>query len=158
MELAKAQKIAERVVDLLAPSCSRLVHDIDLVCIPSNQGQLFYALQTLGKVKMAGPKIIRVAMGFSRGIDLDLYVATPETWATLLFIRTGSTSHNIRLCMRAKNLGMKLHADGRGLERCLAGQGPAIDNATSAIIRCDTEESIFAALELPYKQPEEREV
>ena len=51
---------------------------------------------------------------------LDIYVATPETWATLLLIRTGSRAHNIKLCARARAMGMRLHADGSGLFRLQA--------------------------------------
>ena len=113
MELVQAQAIADEFVKVLSPACSRimicgsirrkkiLVHDIDIVGIPSNQGQLLGALQSLGKIKSGAGKMIRVGMGFTRGIDLDFYVATPETWATLILIRTGSKEHNFRLCMRA---------------------------------------------------------
>lgn len=170
MELAKAQRIAESIVDLLKPSCDRIeiagsirrrkptVHDIDIVCIPHSTGQLSSSLRTLGSVRLAGAKIIRVAMGFSKGIDLDLYIATPEIWATLLLIRTGSVNNNIRLCLCAKGLGMKLHADGSGLFKL----SPSIDLFGPAAVReeriaGDTEESIYAALGLPYQEPQERE-
>lgn len=167
MELEKARAIAESIVDLLRPACDRIeiagsirrrkpwVNDIDMVCIPNNQGQLAYALQTLGKVKMSGAKIIRVAMGFTKHIDLDVYIATPETWATLLLIRTGSAVHNIRLCMRARNMGMKLHADGSGLFRIGAIKSDNVDHEVR--IAGDTEESIFTALGLPYEIPEQRD-
>jgi len=36
---------------------------------------------------------------------LDVYIATPDAWATLLLIRTGSKEHNIRMCMRARIMG-----------------------------------------------------
>ena len=154
MELKIAEPIAERVKTTLAPFCDRIeiagsirrkkpfVHDVDIVCIPSNQGQFIYALQQLGKIKMGGQKLIRCEMP---EIVLDVYVATPETWATLLLIRTGSTGHNIMLCSRAKRLGMKLHADGTGLFQ------------SNNKIAGDTEESIFKALGLEYKTPDKRE-
>lgn len=155
MELTRARKIAEEVMQKLAPYCEKieiagsirrcrpLVNDIDLVAIPSNQGHFAYQLHQLGHLKMDGQKIIRVQMP---EITLDVYVATPETWATLLLIRTGSKEHNIMMCSRAKRMSMKLHADGSGLfapgEQRVAG---------------DTEESIFKALGLPYKEPGRRE-
>jgi DNA polymerase/3'-5' exonuclease PolX len=166
MELEHAIEIAATVYTKLEPHCSKLeiagsirrkksfVRDIDIVCIPSNQGQFLYALQQLGKIKMGGQKLIRCDL--PTGVSLDIYVATPETWATLLLIRTGSKESNIRLCKRALSLGMKLHADGRGLEKCLAGEGHEVDAFTTAITKCDTEESIFEALELPYLPPEKR--
>lgn len=180
MELGKAQRIAESIVDLLKPSCDRIeiagsirrrkptVNDIDIVCIvkqtiapylgfnlSENVSSFNIALKSLGKVKLNGPKIIRVAMGFSRHIDLDLYIATPESWATLLLIRTGSVEHNIRLCMRAKNMGMKLHADGSGLFK-LVGDVPGALLSEERIAG-ESEESIFEALGLSYEPPERRD-
>jgi len=49
-------------------------------------------------------------------IGVDLYLCTPETWATTLLIRTGSAEHNIWLCNRARLRRGNLHADGSGLE------------------------------------------
>ncbi len=169
MELKRASEIAEKVVAELRPACERIeiagsirrkrqfVHDIDLVAIPANQGQFLAKLQALGRLKLGGQKVIRVTMA---EIELDVYIATPETWATLLLIRTGSKAHNILLCSRAKSRGMKLHADGSGLFKY--GQAIATDAAADGDfeeirIAGDTEESIFAALEMPYRKPEERE-
>ena len=163
MELQKAETIAMGVVLNLKPCCDRIeiagsirrrkpiVHDIDIVAIPSNQGQFAYALQQMGKITMNGEKIIRVGMGFTKGIDLDIYVATPETWATLLLIRTGSKESNFRLCMRARNMGMTLKADGSGLFRV-----SLLKSEPDERIAGDTEQSIFEALKLPYLAPEKR--
>src|SRR6266446_3745254 len=49
-------------------------------------------------------------------MPVDIYMATEESWATLLLIRTGSAEHNIWMCARARACGGKLHADGSGLE------------------------------------------
>lgn len=160
MLLADAEKIAKDIVAKLSPYCSQIqvagsirrkkpfVRDIDLVAIPNNQGQFIYALQQLGTIRMGGQKLIRCEIP---EIVLDVYVATPETWATLLLIRTGSTAHNIMLCSRAQQRGMKLHADGSGLFTFTDCEG------RESRIAGDTEESIFKALELPYQRPEERE-
>jgi len=176
MELEKAVGIAGRVVQELSPHCERIevagsirrkrpfVHDIDLVCIPSS-GAFVTALQSLGQLKVGGQKVLRVNL--PEMISLDVYVATPSTWATLLLIRTGSAKHNVRLCSLAKSKGMRLHADGSGLfaittRPVLPYQESmnnllAIDDEVGERIAGDTEESIFAALGRPYKRPEERE-
>lgn len=78
-------------------------------------------------------------------IKVDLYLADPQTWPTLLLIRTGSKNHNIRLCQHAKRIGWKLHAGGEGLER-----------PDGSFAQVETEEDIFHHLALPYKRPEER--
>lgn len=160
MELEKAKTIAETVKVKLSLFCDKIeiagsirrersfVHDIDMVCIPSNQGQFIYALQELGTIKMGGQKLIRCQMP---EIMLDVYIATRENWATLLLIRTGSAKHNIKLCSLARNNGMKLHADGSGLFQFTDCQG------MESRIAGDTEESIFKAMGLNYVEPHDRE-
>jgi DNA polymerase (family 10) len=160
MELTKAQEIATKVVDKLTPCCERIavagsirrqkswVNDIDLLCIPCNEGKLLYMLHDMGRMIVGGPKILRYKL--KEGIDLDIYVATPDTWATLLLIRTGSTGHNIKLCSLARTKGMVLHADGSGLFK-LEAQGC---EGVEVRIAGDSETSIFEKLGLPYLAPE----
>ncbi|GAI60017.1 unnamed protein product [marine sediment metagenome] len=124
MELERAQKIAEGVVGGLEQYCQQIkvagsirrkkpqVNDIDLVLVPRDRDALDRRLMQLGKLKMSGMKIARVEMD---SIPLDIYFATPETWATLLLIRTGSVQNNIRLATLAKKRGWRLAASGDGL-------------------------------------------
>lgn len=169
MELERALTVANRAIEKLKPYCDKIeiagsirrrrpfVHDIDLVCIPSNQGQFITQLRQLGPFRMGGGKLIRVS---NPGLELDVYIATPEIWATLLLIRTGSKAHNIKLCKLALNQSMRLHADGSGLFRLggmVATDDAADGSQEETRIAGDTEESIFEALGLPFKRPEERE-
>lgn len=152
--LERARATAEAVVKRLAPYCKKIevagsirrrrpwVHDIDIVLIPSNLWDLHQEIKKLGETKAAGNKIMRVVMG---DIQIDIYIAEPETWATLFLIRTGSAENNIRLASRAKMMGWRLHADGSGLF-----------NEKGERIAGDTEISIYNALGLPYQRPEER--
>jgi DNA polymerase/3'-5' exonuclease PolX len=93
----------------------------------------------------------------SRSIQVDVYLATAESWATLLLIRTGSAEHNIWMCGRARACGGKLHADGSGLE--VPGQYDPIAQRTvnNQVIHAKTEEEIFKAMGLPYAEPGKRE-
>ena len=155
LPLKTAQEIAEGIVSQLSPYCSRIliagsirrqrpqVHDIDLVIIPNNEGMLAYELmRSLGAPKISGKKLICLQMPL---IAVDIYIATPGTWAGILLIRTGSAEHNKRLCALAKIRGMCLHADGRGVTK-------------DGIIKSgDTELSIFEALGMKYVEPELRE-
>ena len=154
MELEKAKVIADKVVAKLEPYCDKIqvagsvrrqkpfVNDIDIVLIPRDRAALDQTLMVMGHYKMAGNKITRVEMD---SIPLDIYFATPETFATLLLIRTGSTENNIRLCSVAKRKGWHLAASGEGLF-----------DENRQRIAWKTEESIYEALSLPYQRPEER--
>jgi DNA polymerase/3'-5' exonuclease PolX len=153
--LERAQKVADAVVKRLAPYCHKIevagsirrrrprVNDIDIVLIPSDLWTLHAEVKKMGTVKAAGAKIMRVIAG---EIQVDLYIATRETWATLMLIRTGSVENNIRLCSRAKEMKWQLHADGSGLF-----------NDKGERIAGDSEISIYNALGLRYQEPWERQ-
>jgi len=154
MTLERAQKVADAVVKRLSPYCQRIeiagsirrrkpwVNDVDLVLVPKDLWNLHSELMKLGQLKMSGKKIMRVMVGSTQ---VDLYIAEPETWATLLLIRTGSKENNIRLCSRAKDMGWHLAASGDGLF-----------NEKGERIAGDSEISIYNALGLPFQRPEER--
>ncbi len=154
MELERAQRIAEAVVKRLSPYCSRIevagsvrrkkttVKDIDFVLIPSDLWNLHHEIKGMGQVRMSGNKIMRVMVG---SVQVDLYFASEQTWATLLLIRTGSAENNIRLAIMAKKRDWHLAASGDGL----------FDEGGQRLAG-DTEESIYGALGLPYQRPEER--
>ena len=105
--------------------------------------RLGLAVNTAARVLSGGKAIWTLEF---RGAQVDIYFATSSSWGTLLLIRTGSKEHNVFLARRARSLGMELKASGAGLFR------------NGVRIAGDTEESIFEALGLPYKEPEEREV
>lgn len=154
MELERAKIIAEAVVKRLSPYCSKIevagsirrqkstVNDIDIVLIAADPWNLTFEITGLGVTHLKGDKLKRVNYN---GVQIDLYYATPETWATLLLIRTGSKENNIRLATLAKKRGWRLAASGDGLF-----------NENGQRIAGDSEESIYEALGLPYQRPEER--
>ena len=169
MELKQAETLAQEVVDQLAPYCTRIEvvgsirrrkafpNDIDILLIPANQGLLAGAIVTLGTKKKWGPAIVQRTY---KGQQVDLYFATPQTWDTLLLIRTGSMASNIRLASRAKAKGWRLYANGDGLFNGLGEKAPGLfwDSAGKGErIAGDSEESIFLALGLPYLEPWDRE-
>jgi len=156
--LEKAKTIAERVKDTLTPYCERIeivgsirrgkptVHDIDIVLIVKPDAVLVMdsLLPTLGRIELSGGKIKRLRYG-KENINIDIYIATPETWATLLLIRTGSKANNIWLCSLALRKGYHLKANGDGLF-----------DENGVRVAGDTEESIYRALGIPYQEPEDR--
>ncbi|GAI77874.1 unnamed protein product, partial [marine sediment metagenome] len=119
------------------------IRDIDIVLIPANPGQLSQEIDRLGSPIKDGEKLRRVNY---KGTQVDIYYATLQTWATLLLIRTGSKLSNICLCSLAKKKGWHLAANGDGLF-----------NENRERVAGDSEESIYEALGLEYKEPWERE-
>jgi len=158
MRLQEAKTTAERVKQTLSPYCDRIeiagsirrqkpiVNDIDLVIIekPDAALNLPTLLFSMGVLKINGPDIKRLYLPHDN-ITLDIYIATPLTWSTLLLIRTGSKENNIRLATIAKSKGWHLKANGDGLF-----------NEHGHRVAGDTEESIYEALGIPYQEPQER--
>ncbi len=152
--LESADKIAAAIIKGLSPYCQRIevagsvrrrkpwVNDIDFVLIPSDLWNLHHEIMSMGPVTMSGMKIMRVMVA---SVQVDLYIASTETWATLMLIRTGSTGNNIHLCTLAKKRGWHLAASGEGLF-----------NENGERIAGDSEKSIYDALGWPYRAPEGR--
>lgn len=162
--IADARQKAESFVDLLRPYVGKVeiagsirrgkavVNDIDIVTVPHD----FFGLGLgLGRVKrrtkkdgsvMDGPNIKCL---WWQSVPLDLYLTTAANWSCTLLVRTGSMDHNVGLFGFAKSKGWHLHADGTGLFDARQG-GRRLDGGT--------EESIFEALGVPYRRPQEREI
>ena len=157
MSLRDAESIGQLVIGVLQPYFERLeiagsirrrkkwVHDIDLVGIPRAATWLGFNNKLVAIADRVVRRGAKLATFVFKGIQVDLYYATGETWATLLLIRTGSKENNIRLCMLARDRGWQLKANGDGL----------VDEHGQRIARY-TEHSIYEALGLPYQQPWER--
>lgn len=171
MKLAEAEKYAEQILSCIGSLVSRAavagsvrrrrpqVRDIDLVVIPkqlqvsvfnvdpdSSWNSIYNRLSSRLKMKKIrkGPELM--TLGFP-DVDLpvDIYRARPETWGVLHLIRTGSIDHNIRMCSRAKRMGMMLSAK-RGVIK------------DGNVVACEKEQDIFRALDMRYIPPERREV
>ena len=88
---------------------------------------------------------VQLDVWFAKAHGRDLFGPIPGTWGTILMCRTGPMSHNIKLANRARERSWHWNPH-RGLfdqnEKWLAGE---------------TEESIYAALEIAPMQPEERD-
>ena len=118
------------------------VNDADIIVLPKLNKNITGYLKNFHKCIRAGNKIVTVTY---RGLDIDVYIATPENFGVLQLIRTGSAEHNKKLCTLALKKGWKLWADGSGLR---TGDGDLISN---------TEIGILEKLLGKYVEPEERE-
>jgi DNA polymerase/3'-5' exonuclease PolX len=142
-----------KIVGSLRRQCET-VHDVDIVICPHPYGQLdtehnlvnFNLPRILGESWQGKKgKGLKIFKGHYAGIPVDLYFATPDTWWTLVVIRTGSREHNIKLCQKAQAMGMKLHADGSGL-----------DDLMGHVFVPQSEEGLFTMLQLDYVEPKDR--
>jgi DNA polymerase (family 10) len=120
------------------------VGDLDVVIGGRAGIDLTGALHRYGEIRQlnaAGPTLCTAIL--RNGLQADLRLVRQRSFGSALHYFTGSREHNIRLRRRAQERGLKLNEYGlfRGRDR-IAG---------------NTEESIFAALDLPWIPPELRE-
>ena len=169
MSWMEAVMIWEEILETIMELCVRVavagsvrrrrpvVHDIDIVLIP----QLFAFPDRIVmklrerwpdlEVLRKGPKIVSLTL--REGVSVDLYASETRYFGTHLLRWTGSTKHNIKLCSRAKALGLKL-AVSRGVLKMKIIQGVEKEGK---LIASRTEEDIFEALKMDYVAPEDRE-
>lgn len=109
----------------------------------------FAASGLLAEVALAGDT--KVSGSLPGGRQVDLRVVEPGSWGAALVYFTGSQQHNIRLRERGQARGLRVNEYGVFRE-------PGDDDAMPGdSIAGDTEESLYAALDLEWIPPELRE-
>jgi DNA polymerase (family 10) len=157
-KLATAAQYAHAYADYLAraPGADRValagsfrrmretVGDLDLVAAASAPAQVMQRFCTYPEVEQVlSSGETRASVVLHSGIQVDLRVVAAESFGAALHYLTGSKAHNIALRRLGQERGLKINEYGvyRGARR-IAGE---------------TEESVYAALGLPYIPPELRE-
>ena len=161
LEFSEANQIAEEVKFQVVRYCEKIVvvgslrrnkptvRDVDFVVVTNdldwyNLGQELRRMKT--KKVTAGNKIIKTLYPYGdKYFQLDFYRASSDNFGVIKLIRTGSADHNMWLAQLAISKGMRIKFS-QGLikdEKVIAGK---------------TEEGIFEALEIPYKEPKDREI
>ena len=161
LELGEAKKIAEEVKFQVVRYCEKIVtvgsirrnkptvRDVDFVVVTNdldwyNLGQELRRMKT--KTINAGNQIIKTLYPYcDKYFQLDFYRATEDTFGIHKLIRTGSAEHNMWLAQLAISKGMRIKY-GQGLLK------------EGKVVAGKTEQSIFDALEILYKEPQEREI
>ncbi len=126
------------------------IGDLDLLAtseLPAEVCAAFAESGALAQVRLAGDtKVSGVLPG---GRQVDLRVVEPASYGAALLYFTGSQQHNIRLRERGQRMGLTLNE--YGLFEIDAG-GEAGERVAG-----ETEEEVYAALELAFIPPELRE-
>jgi len=154
-------------------------NDVDLVMIPRISEELDllgnvaqrtnHALQFLQAYVAASNGQARFQSGGEREgqavivqlpkCQLDLWFAEERTLATRLLCRTGSKEHNIWLASRAKRMGRKWNPY-EGVQ--VGGQWREVNHTdvyvNGVTLETKSEAEIYAAVELPFIEPQEREI
>lgn len=183
MKLEQAKRYALKITEWIAPYCHRIevagsvrreaadCNDVDFVCIPKLQATssdaipesllrnflMDYVEGSNGEAWFRSSSgipgrretfVLADAIEFLlhlRKCDADIYAANEATFITRLVTRTGSVQHNIWVGERAEAMGGAFNPN-EGLQ--LGGK----------LIQPKTEQEFYAALGLPYIEPQNREI
>jgi DNA polymerase (family 10) len=134
------------------------VGDVDvLVQCDGDRGaivQHFTAYPGASRVESSGETRGRIRL--RSGLSVDLRVLPGDSYGAALHYFTGSKEHNVALRARAVKAGLRVNE--YGVFRTLEGGGAAGDDPDRGErVAGDTEESVYAALGLPWIPPELRE-
>lgn len=155
---AEASRFAEPLVDHLrrdervrevavAGSYRRgreTVGDLDLVVVADEDAAVIQRFTNYGDVaQVVSAGSTRATVRLRQGLQVDLRLVPAASYGTALHYLTGSKAHNVAVRRRGQARGLKLNEYGvyRNSQR-IAG---------------DTEESVYAAVDLPWIPPEIRE-
>lgn len=171
MNLRPAIELGQRVIEALQPFCKKIivagsvrreravVNDLDIVLIPAGLDATNLICERIEQHwdivtgRRPNPQNI-IFRSRKSGFQLDLFFAhegvadlistVPSNWGAVLLCRTGSKFHNQGLCRHAATRGLHFQPQ-RGVMR------------DEEIIASETEESIYAALGVPFQGPTNRE-
>ena len=167
MELEKAKVIARDLVYYLTPGVNHVViagsirrqkpevGDIELLVIPRAnyldkilddlmmQGILAMRLNKRGH-RVYGAKN-KLMVHVPSGIGVDIFSTDEVCWPVALVVRTGGEKSNKRIATTALRRGYRFHAYGSGF------------STPEGYIVCHSEREVFEAVDLPYREPWERD-
>ncbi len=147
--LARLEEIPGVTKSAVAGSLRRMketIGDIDLLVASNKPEPIMERFCTLDIVEsVSGKGSSKSSVTLHSGMNVDLRVLPAEQWGTLLSYFTGSKEHNVRLREMALKRGLSLNEHAFTPE-----------NGDPEIL-CETEEQVYAQLELPYIPPVLRE-
>lgn len=171
MKLAFGEECVVKLLEWLGPFAERIdvagsirrkrpvVSDVDLVVIPRVEAEKDLLGPTGRTRNLTWNEIDRratvdkwtviragteIVTWVAKSGQVDLFWATPETWGTVLMLRTGSMQHNVWLAKYAQSVGAKWH--------------PQIGLYKDHRKIAETEEAIYGALGIRFIQPPDREL
>jgi len=147
------------------------IGDIDVLAVADDPAAAmvhFTSYRNVSEVTMSGDT--RGSVVLASGLQVDLRVVPEESWGAALQYFTGSKAHNVKLRKRAVGMGLSISEygvvevseserrggrNGRGGDDSSAGDGESATGGRR--VAGETEESVYAAVGLPWIPPELRE-
>ena len=171
MKLEQAREILDRLALELSPGCEQIavagsvrrgkpeVHDLEIVCVPKvvTVADLFgaptnaYSLLDAELIRLGlhqlkgGDKYKQFAL--PEGINLDLFITTPDQWGWIFVLRTGHRDFNKWLVTPRRH--------GGALPGYIRPQGGWLTNGNGPIKTAE-EQDVFRVLGVEWIEPQYR--
>ncbi len=129
------------------------IGDVDILIASDDATPImdaFVSMENVARVLGHGPT--KSSVELLNGLQVDVRVLEKARWGTALNYFTGSQAHNIRMRELALKKGLSLNEHAFSP---VDAAGNIIEDA--AKILCDTEEAVYATVDLPWIAPELRE-
>jgi DNA polymerase (family X) len=124
------------------------VGDLDVLAVAAEAGPVMdHFARFSGTTAVLARGDTKMSIRLSTGLQIDLRIVPSESFGAALQYFTGSKEHNVVLRGRAKQRGLKINE--YGVYR--------IDGDRELYVAGETEEDVYAALDLPWFPPELRE-
>jgi len=133
------------------------IGDIDVLAIaddPAAAMAHFTGFPGVAEVTMSGET--RGSVVLASGLQVDLRIVPAESWGAALQYFTGSKAHNVKLRKRAVEMGLSISEYGVVKTGGNDGNDGRMSE-TGHRVAGETEESVYAAVGLPWIPPELRE-
>lgn len=147
------------------------IGDIDILATaddPAAAMAHFTGYRGIAEITMSGDT--RGSVVLTSGLQVDLRIVPEESWGSALQYFTGSKAHNVKLRKRAVGMGLSISEYGvvesngsegspgsKGSEAAAPAGPPGRRPAEGRRVAGETEESVYAAVGLPWIPPELRE-
>jgi DNA polymerase (family 10) len=129
------------------------IGDVDILIASDDATPImdaFVSMENVARVLGHGPT--KSSVELLNGLQVDVRVLEKARWGTALNYFTGSQAHNIRMRELALKKGLSLNEHAFSP---VNADGNIIEDAPK--ILCDTEEAVYATVDLPWIAPELRE-
>ncbi len=167
---ATADRLAERLREHMS-GCTAIVRmefagsyrrgketvgDLDILVDSTDANAVMDYFEKFAEVKsIIARGETKMSVRLEREFQVDLRVVPTESFGAALQYFTGSKDHNVQIRGRAKKMGLRINE--WGVFRTEADGKPIENTDEQPMIAGETEEAVYAALDLPWFDPETRE-
>lgn len=135
------------------PDCG----DIDIVVLPADYEKLNEKLKSMFGPLKTKPDTAKKS-GLLAGVQVEVLIASEASWGAAMITATGSGKWNVIQRGQAKRMGYLLNEKGLWVRQLVREKSGKIKIVSGEFVAGSTEEGVYSALDMDFKEPCDREV